>query len=321
MFYSNGLKKSGLDNRFGSTVLGGGGFLLTDEITIAAGQLSNRNSFKLLAIQPGNNFLVGATNHYIAGTPAYMYLNITNQVSLDGWRVTAANSTEVLTVWRTLHIEQDSMGPPSASDLPFAADDVPVGDVREANLGMLGSRFVRANIDIAADLAQYETRVGTSDDTFFIMNLGDSLSTAPGPVAADGMRDVENVSQFWSVQVVGSYDAGILEDHDGETVSTAGTTTYTYGGYAEPTCFVFLETIRDYSVADGSDAIIQEMRTVVHEVGHTFLGPHGNPGADEGIMNTDIMFDGNDAENHFTIKSLGLLQSKLRPQAGELPVP
>ena len=95
--------------------------------------------------------------------------------------------TDVLTIWRTLHIEQDSMGPPAASDLPFADDDVPVADVRDATLSLMQSKFLPANIDVAADLAEYEDRGVLSDNTFFMMNLSSSFVGEAPSTAANGM--------------------------------------------------------------------------------------------------------------------------------------
>ena len=69
------------------------------------------------------------------------------------------------------------------------------------------------------------------------------------------------------------------------------------------------------------DESLLELRTVVHEVGHTFLGAHGSPGADEGMMNPDIPYDGTDAENVFTPKSLGIIQSQSRPHSGVASTP
>ena len=307
------------DNRFGSTVVGGGGFLQLDQVTFDPGATTATNSFKILAIQPGNNFRVGATNHQ--PWLSRMDLDLIDDVTIRGPGVTTASVTEVLTVWRTLHIEQDSMGPPSASDLPFAPDDVPVADVREAKLGLLNSKFQYANVEVVADLGQYEARAGASDNAFFMMNLESSKVGDPAYTAADGMRDVTNATGFWTVQIVGSYDAGLAEDNDGETDVTTGITSWAYGTYAAPTVFIFTESIRDAAITAGVDESVLEMRTVVHEVGHTFIGPHGSPGADDGIMIPSVVFTGSDTDNVFSPKALAAIQSSLKPQSGLFPNP
>lgn len=108
---------------------------------------------------------------------------------------------------------------------------------------------------------------------------------------------------------------------EGETrqlhlIATVGITSYGSGAYSAPTCFIFLETIRDYSSQYGLDSATLEMRVVAHEVGHTLLGGHGNPGADEGIMGPDVMESGSDSDNVFTPRALRVIQSQLRPKSG-----
>jgi hypothetical protein len=323
-----------LDNRFGSVVTGGGGFLLNDQISFAAGQAAKTNPFKILAIQPGNNFNVGATIHQAWANTPYMHLSFTNRVAIEGVKMTPAHSTEVLTVWRTLHVERDSMGEPDPiydlfdpTPAPGWDDPEPTPwDVRDADIGLLAESFRPANIDVSADLQAYDITDGWDID-FFARNV---IDEADVNASAEDMRDVRNNNAFWTVQVIGAYE---FADEDFDHPDKGTTFGILYGA-DEPFALVFLEAIRDraafagsvdYPVTFGSNATEREMildrRTVVHEVAHAFLGYHfyintyqdpTHP-SNYGIMNIIVDLFGTPQDFRFEPEQLGIIQSQLKP--------
>ncbi|MFN0018327.1 MAG: Calx-beta domain-containing protein [Pirellulaceae bacterium] len=311
------LHRQGNDNRTGAIVSGGGGFLLYDQLSYQTGELTQTNPFKILSIQPGNNFRVAATPHSEWLAPGYIGLDAVDAVSIRGPGITSAATTEVLTVWRTLHVEQDSMGEPSANTVFTTEDPAPTPfNLRDATISAANEKFSLACISVAADLGIYETRAN-SDDMSFVKQLDVTeldYSPSPGPalIAAQTMLDVGNEDRFWTVQVISAYYPNVGWDWDLDaSFATLGITSPVDSGYAAPKCFIFLECIRDYCVTEGHNANITEGLTVVHEIGHTFLNGHGSPGADEGIMGDRVV----DEDANFSPIALGIIQSQSRPHA------
>jgi len=103
----------------------------------------------------------------------------------------------------------------------------------------------------------------------------DSMGTAPstGDEKNYVSGEISNVSVsveadvFWVMYLLGSYQAGWNEDYDpnNEEHSAAGQTSTDYQGG-----LIFLESIRDYSVAYNKNLTTLERQAVAHELGHQF---------------------------------------------------
>ena len=352
---SKTLKRWPNDNRDGSGGLAKGGALDTGHIAFQPTETVRTVGYTISLPQPGNNYRVSVSGHpeIIArhalakdGITVITAPLIIPKFGTEGGVVPAIRVTDTLTVWRTLHIERDSMGPPPMNEVfdpaqPF--DDLPPDplDVRDADISMLYEWFVPANIAVVADLFNYDVKDGANPN-FFMHNIEDpDFEVGPPSGSAFSkirdMRDVANSASFWSVQVIGAYEGRVNSDFDDPQPENA-----TFGSTSNvaenPFSIIYLETIRDFTAfvsyvtlqayppTFGSNsaerALILEMRTTVHEVAHTFIGAHtGNPGdaSETAIMGEDPMLYGTDAENRFTAKQLGLLQSRTRPNANGAP--
>jgi hypothetical protein len=208
-------------------------------------------------------------------------------------------------------------------------DDPNPGNVRDARLSLLAAKFAPANVAVALDLDEYDVR----EDFAFRLNSDTPRIKQPlgkEYEGADSVRDVKNNIRFWVVQVIGAYEFNVAQDIDpnSEAGATLGINSFSASGAGEPVVFIFLETIRDYS-ANGPPITIApgdnrfplasadlEEHTVVHEVGHTFLGPHwgGTQNwSNQGIMNADVTMYGTDSEFRFTVRQLGEIQNQTKP--------
>ncbi|MGI8981335.1 MAG: Calx-beta domain-containing protein [Pirellulaceae bacterium] len=336
------LRRKPNDNRDGFGGYAKGGDLESDHMVFQASQTVKTVGYTIYIPQPGNNYRVSVSGHL-----AYINAHTLSDDGISilsgptgGFAVASNRVTDTLTVWRTLHIERDSMGKPNASDTfnqdqPF--DDLPPSpwNLRDADISMLAEWFLPANIDVIADLATYDVKDGT-DPNFFMHNIeGPDLNSDTPQGAAfarfAAMKDVANSTSFWSVQVIGAYEGSILQDFDDPQPEDVVLGT-TRGGAESPFSVIYLETIRDFtryiSLRDyprtfGGEtaderARICEKRVTVHEVAHNFFGGHGNPptdAANTGIMDKDILLYGSNAENRFTPRQLGRLQSRIKPDA------
>ncbi|MBC7855216.1 MAG: hypothetical protein IAF94_17435 [Pirellulaceae bacterium] len=331
------------DNRVGI-----GGVLADTMKSVVVDETKTSTTFTITAIQPGNNFLVVVT-----GRPELLPFRIfgSDAVTVIQDRVpglppvSAGMVTPILTVWRTLHIERDSMSAPNAEDQALQdhfddanQDDPHPGDVRNADVAMLAEKFRPANIDVVADLAPYDDK----DNGFFMLNLNygpGSVTEAPFGRAYQGaseMIDVENAVRFWSVQVVGAYEGQESDDFDFVgTAYESWTVGIAAGGGGSPIVFILLEAIRDRATFPGvgtgdNRALfggtveerkrICEQRAVVHEVAHTLVGSHAesynSATGNTGVMSYEIMSFGSDEQFIFTTQQLGVIQSQVKPHGG-----
>ncbi len=236
--------------------------------------------------------------------------------------------SKTLTVWRFLHVERDSMGPPPAGE-PFnqppgmaGEDDVDPGNLDSPPIDLMVTNYRPAYIEVLDDLATGFGALDTRDDIPFVHNL-----TLAGAGQAS-LRDVPSLNRFWVVNVVSSYEGPVANDNDDpqpEAHIVLGFTALPVG--SDGPCHIFYETIRDlraYLAAQGQPVPVPEatlvLRTVLHESGHRFNMVHSippdpvnNPG-DQGPLRTvpNNVF-GTDADNQFTPAQLDVIRSVSRP--------
>lgn len=330
-----GIIKRPNDNRSSSGSMETGAYLVSPQVEVLPGTKIGSTTMHLISIQPGNNYRVAAHGRQAVidavhfGTDAVSF-----RVGVANAPLTASNASNVLEVWRTLHIESDSMGEPPVTDpdeFVTNTDDPPPNprNVRGLDTSLVGDLFRPACIDVAVVSPQYDTR----DDSFFQHNIEDAQVDQPDGSAfghASDMRDVANVDAYWVVQVVACYEGNRFEAWDAPSgkVTLGITTGIEEGGEAGiPVCFVYLECIRDRAAYTGTeyphsvDETTLERRIVAHEVGHTFLGGHNIEYANQGIMSSnDAIRNPDAAYSRFTAHQLGVIQSQPKPHAIPIPV-
>jgi hypothetical protein len=230
-------------------------------------------------------------------------------------------ASKTLTVWRFLHVERDSMGPPGPDEL-FGPDDVVSTNPASPDIALMQTNYRPAFIEVLDDLAALDTR----DEIPFVHNL----ESAAAPTAA--LRDVPSLNRFWVVNLVGSYEGPAAADNDPNGESAVLGFTTPPGGSDGP-AHIYYETIRDVRaylavLAAGDptqpmpadeDTLVR--RTVLHESGHRFNMVHSsppdpvnNPG-DQGPLRTlpNNVF-GTDADNQFTPAQLNVIRLVDRPK-------
>ena len=319
------------DDNYGSGV---GMLPLTSHITFYPGQTSKSSeefSVRTDSRQPGNNFIVG-TNGRQERVDHYQFRNSdgTTLILMQNGQETVvpqAYQTPMLTVWRTLWMEQDDMVAPTLpGDGPFDGagvgnDDVQM-DPHEPPITLATTNLAAALVRVQQLPAQYDQ----TDGVDFVHNLPFGLFETKGrPV-----RDVDSERHFWVVHLIGGYEAGRhprynppgddrFLDYDGEQGFLLGFDT---GNTSDAPVFVFLETIRDVALnmAGTVNQATLEPRVALHETLHQFLGLHSqdpnNPsvlGADEGIMDVNTALTGTAAQNVLTPRQIRVIQGKLYP--------
>ena len=321
------------DDNYGSGV---GMLPLTSHITFYPGQTlkwSEEFSVRTDSRQPGNNFIVGTNgrqervDHYqfrkSDGTTLILMQNGQETV------VPQAYQTPMLTVWRTLWMEQDDMVAPDPRPMPVGDgpfdgagvgnDDVQM-DPHEPPITLATTNLAAALVRVQQLPAQYDQKDGVD----FVHNLPFGLFETKGrPV-----RDVDSERYFWVVHLIGAYECDTSIDHDPNTET--GLFGYDSGLMSDAPIYVFLETARDL-VANTPGMVplnTYENRGALHETLHQFLGPHSqdpnnpsNPVADEGVMDYTIAATGTAAENQLTPHQIRVLQGRTYPGNGYRPAP
>jgi len=245
----------------------------------------------------GNNYRVIAAVHDALGSPAW--LPDAKTIAEDGGTLgmdETHKKTDMLTVWRRLHIELDSLGAPTGetftdSDATLDGDYNP-GDIGSPGTGAADDLFEFWNASVT-DLARTELEKAyitltviaegtgskdTRDDATFVRNVdidSDAATTGEYTVASS-VRDIPSTPGFWVVHVVGMYEANHALSNDTPPGGAAlGHTKQESVGvnYQEGSVAIFLETIRDVVVAIGGDldkAKELVRRNVYHEILHRF---------------------------------------------------
>lgn len=224
----------------------------------------------------------------------------------SGVAVSSANDTTVksdlLTVWRKIHIERDHMAAPAPEVVFNGAggkdDDVnPGGPIRDPDLSLL-YKLQSAYILPVADLAQYNGQFSKGLEIPFVRNV----ERADAAAIVNPFRDVASQSAFWTVQIVGSYEGPVLEDLDPNTEGYElgyATANLPPAAWVTGGCLVYTETMRDWVAQQfsppagfvGAPASLDllERRVVLHELLHRFRLIHGTPPGDEGPLDNVLM--------------------------------
>lgn len=182
----------------------------------------------------------------------------------EGSNVEGIGVTPLLTVWRGLAVETDSMGfPPDTTVFPDDGinTDADPGDVAHPDLGLLSSAFEPAYIS-AGQASPTETEGALP----FEYHVTDSSPESRGTVPESDI--------YWSAYVMGVYEPPADEDGDPNSQKFLWGRNYS----AEPEyAFIFEETLRDAhndgafpNWADSFSTTHHAQQVVVHEIGHQF---------------------------------------------------
>jgi hypothetical protein len=234
----------------------------------------------------------------------------------------------MLTVWRTLWVELDSMGSPDAPGISAKNRGTFVGepghmedDVKftpgPPDISFLVSEFEKALIAVKQLPSAYDTR----DDLPFVHNLDPSQT---GFNDFNSVRDVVSHRDFLSAHIIGVYELHEDWDYDG--------TNKWHIGQSYQSVVIPHEVIRDVAathpgpLANGISQSDIERRIVLHEVLHRYFGAHqhdhtsGNPPPtsglalreynlrDEGIMDTMTILTKGNTDNELSPIQIRFLQ-------------
>jgi hypothetical protein len=246
--------------------------------TDSSGQV--RVVFDIGAIQPGNNFRViaGARQADLdrvlaksADSASEVFydendngvwnageVTLDDEISIEG-----CVATRVLTIWRYLYVEVDSMGAPPPGT-KFPDDDIPndveVADVPAPNTTILYSAFLPACVEVVLGTAFDESNV------HFLYHLETDDTTVDH---GEDFRGLDSAPAYWAVYVQGAYDGPI--DHDADPDPADYRTGMTANGMYS---FTFTEVIRDICEAYNWDESVVGRRTTAHEIAEQFNVPH-----------------------------------------------
>ena len=197
----------------------------------------------------------------------------------------------MLTVWRTLHLELDTMEGPDLADQLLGDfdegedDPLPGEDLPTPPWALFPSRFASANVDVVADLAPYESISGPKEKADFEHYFGDDWMAATttdfGVATAESVRNVRSEDAFWVVQLMYGYDYARNVDHD-DNLETFVLGMGIRAGQDGP-AYTLFETIRDVAAHEPSvgAGITYEMlleRVSLHEATHKFDMRHSDTG-------------------------------------------
>jgi hypothetical protein len=289
----------------GSTIVGNQWGRLSDiNIPVTTNQKGTATATAIIELpgNPGDNFKVAAALD--SGTRDAMYvgqgsqtdaLRIWVDVSGADWKVPEgqeqdtnppARASRLLTVFRRLHVEVDSMGAPPASETfypyPDSRDDPNPGDVKDPSLDALIPAMKEAYVDVLQD---------TGHDEHQTTWHYDFPSTPDLYAYGKANRQSEEAADYWSAHVIGVYELGEHPDPDAPTIFTDldndPDNEHTNPGDTDhirpKTSLIAMEQIRDFTVQftlSGS-AIRRHMSyaktlavITAHEIGHQVIGPH-----------------------------------------------
>jgi hypothetical protein len=225
--------------------------------------------------------------------------------------------SEMLTVWRRLHVERDHMkAPVLPEDGPFDGegvgnDDVnPNGPIANPSINLMVTNYKPAYIEVVDDI-NFDLGWNTRKELKFYHNLEDAEEAPVGNLS----RDVFSQVDYWVVQIVGSYEGPVLNDRDPDTEPA----TLRLGNAPPVTdgpCHIYQETIREASAkfAGAVDETTLRTRITLHESLHRFNLYHGDLYGDEGPLFPAINLYGTDDDQAITLGQLGVIRSVDRPK-------
>ncbi len=278
--------------------------------------------------QPGNNYIVPAMPRWFSlnftgisdsdgVTVVYQVSDFGNPPTITYFDVPDKYHTDILTVWRTLWVELDSMRAANpATDGTFLPEpdtnaDL-VFDPLDPAIGLFAAQYARACIDVKTIEAALDVTDGQHID-FFLHNMENPDVEG---LRASAMADIadENSDDFWVMQLVAGYEGpdALSNDPNAQPFVRLGRSiTDTNIAY------VYQEAIRDLglnSVAPNKTVPPWklELRTALHESGHLMGLPHP---PFVSIMDAHTVSFGLDEENVFAFSELGRIQGQVRPES------
>jgi len=242
--------------------------------------------YTLTETNPGNNYKVLVSGSRNMIRRAEIDTSVANgQDSVNSFRSRAnnsfkppkENSSPLLSVWRKLHVEVDSMGEVNPSGLTNV--DPLRGDVPDPDIG---------GVSVLFDTAYIHTLKASSGNNGNLPFEPHFQTRQQIKNYVNEERQTPSSDHFWSVHVVGIFEHS-FRNRDNDPDSEQGVP----GGFerdqneSEDGVWIAMEVLRDLAAEHNWNPDVQtnvEQIVVAHEIGHDFLGnDHSN-------ASTDIMW-------------------------------
>jgi len=168
-------------------------------------------------------------------------------------------TSNVVTIWRVLHIERDSMG---VAIGPFQADDVAIGDIPEPPLAFFAEALRPAYIDV---VLPPDTGSDNSDVPFQYNVSGSDVAIRQ---QAELGRQTTSTESQWIAYIQGAYEGDLSRDNDPDNEPLRA-----FFGVTEThrNSLSFVETTRDYcAITPFVDCQDLWNQIAIHEIGHQF---------------------------------------------------
>jgi len=180
----------------------------------------------------------------------------------------AVKATPVLTVWRKLHVEVDSMGA-EPEGTQFDDEDLLRGDVPDPPLGALTRAMAEAYIEVSTELGQ------SNPATDWVYGFTGTTAMNAYFLGAGGVRGTQDEQDsYWTAYVCGAYEIGV--EYPFFVKSNDPDFTGCYQGFTATTepeySIVGMELVRDVAAQWGytqHEALARDIVTA-HELGHQF---------------------------------------------------
>jgi len=222
--------------------------------------------------------------------------------------------TEIMTVWKRLHMEVDSMGE-VVGPLDSDGDDALIGDVPDPDVAFAEGILAPAYIAVVP-----ETSFDTGNVQFDAHLPDSSLASEEDQHAqyvTQGNRGRGSLSSTgtWWTYIQAAYEGDIEEDLDSDAKALLGVNSGLSGKWG----FQFTETIRDAMQFAARDEAYGKRFNYVHEMGHQFGLDHPlNPD----LVPSNLMQEPDfDANGFLTLGEPYVLPSDLRILRCSQPLP